>query len=311
MAKKLTVEVDADVSKAKRKVDSLGQTGAGMDGSGPVSPAADRAARSLDQASRSATRLSQEAERGSSSIRGMAKMFGGMAIQAASSYAAANMEKGSPGAHAVSAVGNIAGGAVSGSAFGPWGAVAGGLFGALKSAIDINAEESERRKSISQRQFDFKISEHDYADEKEWASRFKSMTSVKDDYSDLAEKISALKDALAKQKDIEIEQVSKMKTFIANGNDEATNLQQRYLNVGRSRQNQLESAIEHLEDVQKSRQKKGPEFRAGTGGIDALSSLGLGGGGGLARDSLNVQKEMAATLKSIDQKTKTGGASWA
>ena len=84
MAKKLTVEVDAETTKAKRKIQELADAGGSSSPGGPsspVPPAADRTAKALNQLSKSATD-------GSANLRSMTKVFGGMAIRMATNYAA-------------------------------------------------------------------------------------------------------------------------------------------------------------------------------------------------------------------------------
>ena len=158
MAKKLTVEVDAETSKAKRKVKELQQTGADQV-SGTVAPAADRAAKSLDKASASVDKLSDSTKAGSANIQAMVKTFGGMALRMAASYASNQMEDGSTGQMLVKGAGDVASGAMMGSVFGPLGAVAGGLMGLTSAILDATAAEKARIDAVNSAKRDYAKSE--------------------------------------------------------------------------------------------------------------------------------------------------------
>jgi len=92
---------------------------------------------------------------------------------------------------------------------------------------------------------------------------------------------------------------------IQDGDFEGAALDREALQANRGRQEQIEDSIRALEQqLESSRPRE--SFSA----LDSLSRLGASfGGGDLGRDQLNVQREMASTLKSIDAKT-TGGMAW-
>lgn len=307
MAKKLTVEVDADVSKAKRKVGALAQAGSGMGGDGgPVSPAADRAARSLDRAAAGAKGLSDAAERGSSHLSAMTKVFGGMAVRMATSYAATQMEPGSTAQTVVKGAGDVASGAMMGAAFGPLGALAGGIAGLTQAVMSAQAETEARKKAVSTAQWEFGKAEKDYASNRAFAEQLKGLSSVDRNAADLAERIAAVDAELAHYREVEQTLVEKTKKMIADGDLETAKYQREYLAGNRSRQRQLEALRDNLVARQDERQPS-VRARAGTTGPDALARLGLGGGGEY-RETVAVQKEMASTLKAIE--VKIGGAAW-
>lgn len=144
--RKLSVELDVDTSKAKRRLKELSATG-GADGGGEdaISPAAKKAAEAMNRAAKEASKFGEEAREGSDNLGRAVKVFGGMAVHLAAGYASRMMAEGSAGRYAVEAAGNIVGGAIAGSAAGPWGAAAGAAVGAAKSAIDITSSEEDRQ----------------------------------------------------------------------------------------------------------------------------------------------------------------------
>ena len=157
MPKKVTVEVDAETTKAKRKLRELAQSGGSSAGADAVGTSAKNAARGLDNAASAANKLSKATAEGSANIRAMTKVFGGMAIRMATSYAASNMEEG-PGQMAVKGLGEVAGGAIAGAAFGPLGALAGGLMGLTSALMEASQAEKERQQRIADATFDYKKS---------------------------------------------------------------------------------------------------------------------------------------------------------
>ena len=307
MAKKLTVEVDADVSSARRKVKSLsGEIGGGGDSS-RVAPSAERAAKSLESTAQSADKLSRRAAEGSANIKQMTKVFGGMAIRMAAGYAANQMEPGSTAQQAVKGVGEVASGALMGSAFGPLGALAGGLMGRTGAIMEASAAEKQRQEAINSARFDCAKSELDYSSDKRWEKKLKELTQVEQGFTDFSARIAAINEEMSHYKDVEAVLKDKIKEFIDSGDLESANMERSYLASNRARQSRLESAKERMEGM---RDEHRPTARTSTAALDAMARLGLGGGGESGRESLAVQREMSATLKSIDQKTRPGGGTW-
>lgn len=308
MAKKLTVEVETETTKARRKLQELAETGGSSAGADAVGGAAQRAARSLDNAAGAANRLSKSTTEGSAQLRSMVKVFGGMAIRMGANYAASNMEAGSKGQMAVKGLGDVAGGAIAGAAFGPLGAVAGGLMGLTSALMEASQAEKERQQRIADATFDYEKSEHDYRSSKDFAEQLKGLTEVDKGFTDFSGRIQQINDVLKHYQDVEETLKSKIEEFIKSGDLEKANMERGYLSSNRSRQDQLVAARERLEKMAESPR---PDFRASLSALDSLSRIGGNfGGGDLGRDQLNVQREMAATLKSLDQKATNGGGIW-
>ena len=148
MPKKVTVKVEADTTEAKRKLEELAETGGSSAGADAVGGAARRAARELDGAASSAGKLSRTATEGVSNLRAMTKVFGGMAVRMATSYAASNMAEGSAGRTAIDVGGSAVAGALAGSVAGPVGALVGGVMGLTQALTEASAAERERRESL-------------------------------------------------------------------------------------------------------------------------------------------------------------------
>lgn len=143
--KKLTVEVELETAKARKKLQEMEDSG-GQSVAPQVESAAERMARSMDKASAATQRHAEETEKSSSNLMQVARSFGGMAIGMAASYAANNMDEG-PAKTALGYGASIAQGASMGMMFGPWGALAGGLLGAGKAFIDNDAAEKEKEQA--------------------------------------------------------------------------------------------------------------------------------------------------------------------
>ncbi len=314
MAKKLTFEVDAETTKAKRKIQELAETGGSSAGADAVGGAAQRAARSLDNAAGAANRLSKSTTEGSAQLRSMVKVFGGMAIRMGANYAASNMEAGSKGQMAVKGLGDVAGGAIAGAAFGPLGAVAGGLMGLTSALMEATQAEKDRVAAAKSARADFDKGEREYAEAKEWEAKLKGLSKIDNGFSDYAGRISLVNDELSKLRDEESYTVRSIKFHIANSKRKpdmmaTANEERASLAANRARQGQLVALLERLET--ESKKASTPEARASMSALDSLSRIGGNfGGGDLGRDQLNVQREMAATLKSLDQKASNGGGIW-
>lgn len=308
MAKKLTVEVDAETSRAKRKVKELAETGA--DGvSNTVQPAAERAARSLDNAAGGAEQLSQSAREGSANMRAMTKVFGGMAIRMATSYASKNMAEGSPEQTAVSAIGGAASGALMGSPFGPLGALAGGLIGLTDALLSANAAEEARVKSIkaaadaNREQLEALWKSEDRT--KVFKEQLKSLGRESLDSGD---RIARVQEAIAaKRREL---QANDGELHALSSSAVASEANNKEFGKKLAERNVIKSELAQLESLLSSKRGGGPSHEITTA-LDSLARIGGGSSGGdFAREQLNVQREMAGTLKSIDHKTRNGGAEW-
>lgn len=304
MAKKLTIEVDAETSRAKRKVKELAETGADQV-SGTVSPAASKAARSLENAAAGADKLNKSAQEGSSNVRAMAKTFGGMALRMAAGYASNQMEKGSTGQQVVKGAGDVVSGAMMGSVFGPLGAVAGGLMGLTSAILDANAAEKAHTEAILSANKDYRKGEMYYEKNREFEAKLKELTSVGKSGLTREDGIAGLDAEIVKFRAAIAENKSMIEANLRSGDLEKVALYREFLAANRSKLSRLESAREGLEST------KPHGARETYTALDALSRIGGGSfGGDYAREQLSVQKEMAASLKSIEQKGSQKSGDW-
>ena len=299
MAKKLKYDVEVDTGKAEqdlKRVASIDSTGGG------AAAGSDRAARSLsqslDRAARSAKSFDEGARGASASMSRLVRGFGGMALGLAASYAAGHMEHGAAKTGVEYGSAAIQGASAGFALGGPWGAAAGGVVGLIKTYLD-------KRGEIKTASNDFERGEYVHQNTREWALRFEGLTDVKKNGG-----ISATLDGLNKElehfKEVVAKNAEDVRAKIQDGDFEGAALDREALQANRGRQEQIEDSIRALEQqLESSRPRE--SFSA----LDSLSRLGASfGGGDLGRDQLNVQREMASTLKSIDQKTKTGGSTW-
>lgn len=289
MAKKLTVEVDADVTKAKRKVKTIAegieQTAAGAGVGSDVSSAA----------SKSIKNLGDSAKQANVNLTGLTRAFVGIGTSMAMSYAASRM---SPGAarDAVEYGSSILGGASAGAAAGgmaagPWGAAAGAVIGGTAAGVKTYLNKSDEQAKYIK---DFEASEAIFENARAWQKKLRQLTEEMN-----ADEISTI---IANLRNSEQTFKSKAMERAQGGDYEGANDARRAMGDARSR-------IEQLESLQRA-MAKAKDPRISTEGMDALSRIGGGSGrGDFAREQLNVQREMAATLKSIDRKGQAG-TSW-
>lgn len=309
MAKKLTVEVDAETTKAKRKIQELAETGGSAAGADAVGGAAQRAARSLDNAAGAANRLSKSTTEGSAQLRSMVKVFGGMAIRMGASYAAQNMEAGSKGQMAVKGLGDVAGGAIAGAAFGPLGAVAGGLMGLTSALMEAAQAEKDRQQRIADATFDYLKSEQDYRSNKNFAEKLKGLSAIDKGFTDFAGRITEINSVLEHYQDVEESLKNKIESFIKNGELDKANMERGYLAENRSRQDRLVTLRERFEDEMK---KPTPEARASLSALDSLARVGGNFAGSDAgfRDLQRVNEKQVAILEKIEAKTGKGSGTF-
>lgn len=340
MAKKLTVEVDADTTKAKRKIQELAHLADSPDGGtaaknvardlNSAATAAKKIAEAMDKqstaaenagslskaqadhlatASNAAKKLAYSTYEGNANLRAMTKVFGGMAIRMATNYAAQNMEPGSAGQMAVKAGGEVFGGALAGAAFGPLGAVAGGLMGLTSALMEASQAEKERAKAIEDASKDYRKSEHDYRSSKAWSEELKGLSKVETGFTDFAGRIEKVNELLEHYKQVEGELQGKIESFIKGGKLAEANMERGYLSSNRSRQEQLESLRERLVEMSK---KTPPEARASMDALDSLARVGGNFAGSDAgfRDLQRVNEKQVAILEKIEAKTGKGSGTF-
>lgn len=276
MARKLKVELEVDSEKAKRKLRKDLDSVEG--GEGGIASGADKAAKNIKN-------LGEAADKANYSMKNITKAFIGIGSGLAASYAAQHLEQGSTLRTGIEYGGAmLQGGSMGAMVGGPWGAVAGAALGAAKTAIDKDGEKNAYIKEFTE-------GETVRKNMQEWSEKLREMTKAMD-----VDAITALRDKLKKTAD---DQYERAMAAAQNGEfDKATDIR-------KDRDRNL-SRIDYLDNLLRKSEEAG-EVRASLGGADAISKIGGNfGGGDFSRESLTVQKEMSATLKSIDQKTKAG-----
>jgi len=301
MAKKLRVEVEAETAKAKRKLAELAQGGGDA-----AESAANRTARAMDNAARSTSRLSQAAQEGSANLRATAKVFGGMAVRMAASYAAQSMPEGSKERVAMDAGGAAIAGALQGSVAGPIGALAGGLMGLTQALMNANAEERARKEAI-------------YATNAANREQLETMLAAEErteKFKESLKELTSIEDAGERKARIQAALEGK-RADLAKNADELTGQSSKFqgddakFREAMGERSALKGEISQLAALLEKKDTTPADFRSSMSALDALSRIGGNfGGGDLGRDQLNVQREMAATLKSLDQKATNGGGIW-
>ena len=284
--KKLTIEVDAKTDKAKRKIEALGGESSldGQAGLGQLS-------KSLDKAAKSADRFDGDIGKASSSMTKMVRGFTGLGVGLAASYAAGHMQQGAA-RNAVEYGANALQGASAGFMMGgPWGAVAGAGVGLAKTYLDKDAEKTAYSKSYEE-------AEQRYSSAKAWREKFSDLTSL-----DGQAGLDQLKAELEKYREAESKIKDSVSAFAEKGEYDNADHQRESLAENRSRQNQLEAAINALE---KSLDKD-VAHRTG-GAADALTRIGGMAAASSVEDMSRLASEQLDVLKRIEQKT--GATSW-
>ena len=284
--KKLTIEVDAKTDKAKRKIEALGGESSldGQAGLGQLSKALDKAAKSAD-------RFDGDIGKASSSMTKMVRGFTGLGVGLAASYAAGHMQQGAA-RNAVEYGANALQGASAGFMMGgPWGAVAGAGVGLAKTYLDKDAEKTAYSKSYEE-------AEQRYSSAKAWREKFSDLTSL-----DGQAGLDQLKAELEKYREAESKIKDSVSAFAEKGEYDNADHQRESLAENRSRQNQLEAAINALE---KSLDKD-VAHRTG-GAADALTRIGGMAAASSVEDMSRLASEQLDVLKRIEQKT--GATPW-
>lgn len=306
MAKKLTVEVDAETTKAKRKLRKLAQSGGSPAGADAVGTSAKNAARGLDNAASAANKLSKATTEGSANLRAMTKVFGGMAVRMAASYAAQSMPEGSRERVAMDAGGAAIAGALQGSVAGPIGALAGGLMGLTQALMAANAEERARKEAVYATNAANREQLETMLKAEQRTEKFKESLRALTEIEDAGERNAKIRAALeGKQADLS------KNADILTGHSSKFQGDDKAFRAAMSERSALMGEISQLAALLDRKDTKPADFRASMSALDSLSRIGGNfGGGDVGRDQLNVQREMAATLKSIDQKAANGGGIW-
>ncbi len=302
MAKKLTVEVDAETTKAKRKIQELAETG-GSSAGADASPAIDKAARALsgaaEKTSRSFGKLDEASQGMNRQMLSVTRAFAGMATGLAMSYASRYFAEGSTGRNAMEYGGAMlaggSSGAMAGMAFGPVGAAIGAAGGA---AIAAGKTYLDKEGDMESRLADFEKSERIFAGISAWQTKLR----------ELSEQMNTeeIKTILANLKNTE--QTFKTRTVEAIKGERYQEAADYQRNLGdvRQKQQQLEALLRKAEA--EAKKPSTPEARASMDALDSLARVGGNFAGSDAgfRDLQRVNEKQVAILEKIEAKTGKG-----
>lgn len=340
MAKKLTVEVDAETSKAKQKIRELAETGGSTVGTDAIASSASRAAKELGNAAKSAKSLGEASAGSSASLKTMIRSFAGIGVGMAAGYAANYMAPG-VGKTSMGYLSAMASGAATGAAFGHIipgvgtvvGAGIGAVAGAGKQWLDNGKTEKDWFTQHAE-------GEQNLKETRVWADMFRELTSVKSNFKGLngldelkaqlesvqaaSERTSKTIEELKKAEAAYTEEIAKLGPD-RNGNfandgltadkriqmatEAASGLAQtrQKLSQTEGANKQFASMIEALED-RIEEFKTAPEARAPIEAMDALARVGgnfTGSDGGF-RDLQRINEKQVAILEKIEAKTGKG-----
>ena len=302
MAKKLTVEVDAETTKAKRKIQELAETG-GSSAGADASPAIDKAARALsgaaEKTSRSFGKLDEASQGMNRQMISVTRAFAGMATGLAMSYASRYFEEGSTGRNAMEYGGAMlaggSSGAMAGVAFGPVGAAIGAAGGA---AIAAGKTYLDKESEMESRLADFEKSERIFEGISAWQTKLR----------ELSEQMNTeeIKTILANLKNTEQTFKSRAVEAIKGERYQEASDYQRNLGDVRQKQQQLEALLRKAEA--EAKKPSAPETRASIDALDSLARVGgnFAGGEQGFRDLQRVNEKQVAILEKIEAKTGKG-----
>ena len=306
MAKKLTVEVDAETTKAKRKIQELADAG-GSSAGADASPAIDKAARALsgaaEKTSRSFGKLDEASQGMNRQMISVTRAFAGMATGLAMSYASRYFEEGSTGRNAMEYGGAMlaggSSGAMAGMAFGPIGAAIGAAGGA---AIAAGKTYRDTEGEMESRLADFEKSERIFAGISAWQTKLR----------ELSEQMNTeeIKTILANLKNTE--QTFKTRTVEAIKGERYQEAADYQRNLGdvRQKQQQLKALLRKAEA--EAKKPSTPEARASMDALDSLARVGGNFAGSDAgfRDLQRVNEKQVALLEKIEAKTGKGSGTF-
>ena len=302
MAKKLTVEVDADVSRAKRKVQELADTSGTGSGGGAavVSSEADKLARTLKTTADSTQRLGDSAKASREQMVGMTRAFAGLAIGMAATYAARNFGEDSTLGRALgyagSAVSGGTAGAMAGKVAGPYGIVAGAVIGTgagIYGEYSKNADADEAKAKAEK-----ELREANLESIETWEKARTRTAAFREELEKLTKSESGLADAIAKRETEDRRLAEAQRESLGDAKKLSALNRDRQANAGEM--DALRSALKAL-----GSKEVAEAFRPVLTAMDSLARVGGGNGG----ESLRIERDQLAVLRSIDQKTGKGG-SW-
>lgn len=305
MAKKLTVEVDADVSRAKRKVQELADACGGGSGGGSavVSSEADKLSRSLKDAAANTQRLGDRSKASAEQLVGMTRAFTGLAIGMAATYASRQFGDDSSIGRAIGYVGStVTGattGAMAGKVLGPQGMVVGAVVGAVGGAYgqySQNAKTDEEKAKAEKELRDANLESIET-----WEKARARTAAFREELEKLTKSESGLSDAIAKREAEDRRLADAQRESLGDAKRLSALSRARQANAGEM--DALRSALKAL-----GSKEVAEAFRPALGAMDSLARIGGDMGGGSLNDLASTAREQLATLKSIERKT--GGATW-
>lgn len=327
--KKLKVEVELETAKAKRQAAELEHPSGG--GGAPVAPPASgggSVSDGLDKVSKASKQLADTTGRVNGEMLHLVRGLTGMAAGLAANYAAGYLRQGSAGREALeyggSAVAGASMGASLGKFLGPYGAAAGAVIGGGAGLAKTFLGKDSANAAILE---DYARGEKEYAETKDWADKFKSLTNVSKDFSDFAARTAEIETAIKqlthaeKMAKVEIEEAMKVRRG-QSVDEKRLAEQQAELAKTRQKRDALAERLSSLRDAKKDfdeNERKKLEGRIGairtsTSATDALSRIGgsFGGGGDYRRELVSKANEQIGELKKIAENTKSkGAATWA
>ena len=304
--KKLTVEVDADVTKAKRKLGEMESSGGGAIAPA-VDTAAERTARALERTGKSVEDFGSRAEKASGNLGSIVKAFTGMGVGLAMNYAARNLEDGSVAQRSVKYGASAIQYGSMGAMAGPWGAAAGAAIGLGKEFLDQSAADKQQaeaeREAAKARRESFEAQTKSIEKTREWKALLDGLTNTE---SNLSERQRELAKAIEERESREKLLKAALAGEAGPGGDDK--------NFAKLSQERGKNAaeIDALKALSKQLEKE-TEKTPGESAMDysAVDSLARVGGSFAASEDgwRNLQKtneEQLATLKSIESKTGKG-----
>ena len=296
--KKLEAELVVDATKARQTVRNVAETAAGAAGGGDVASDTERASRALKN-------FGNEAEHASVNMRSAVKVFAGMGISLAASYAQAQMEPGSVGARAVGFLGAAAGGAMQGAVLGPKGAIVGAAYGIAKEGFNQYGQDEATKKAKEEALRSIETWERARKQTLEFKELLESLSKVE---TDASERLARINEELQKRNDFEANVAQTQRDAIKNGRDDI---------LAEATEKRRRNAAEM--DALNALLKQKPSSSGGGAswnGVDALSAVGgmFAGSGAGARALDDIAASSAETvkvLKEIERNTDNGGgATW-
>lgn len=305
MAKKLKAELELENSKAKRAASEVGES----------------AERSFDRAAESAKRMSDGLEVSSKTLLRVAGSFGGMLAGTAVRALALKQPEGSTTQKALDwgggALQGAGQGAMMGSMFGPLGTAIGAIAGAANALMNKFLGEAEAEEKKQQAIKATNAANREFVESMLAAQqRTDSFRTMIENLGDTERTLSDRQAEVAAEIQKRLAEEERLKQGMKYNSGEFAGEDDQKLFRQQAKDYQTNHAeLVRLQQMQKSLATETDKKVVGDHGIvqatNALAHIGgMFAGGDVGRDQLAVAKDQLTILKSIDQKTKAGGATW-